>query len=57
MSEIQIILPDNSVKTFDHEPSALDVAQSIGPRLAKDTLGVKLEGSNEIQDLRLPLKN
>lgn len=57
MSQIQIILPDQSVKTFDHEPSALEVAQSIGPRLAKETLGVKINGSKEIMDLRMPLKN
>jgi threonyl-tRNA synthetase len=57
MSQIQIILPDNSVKTFDHEPTALEVALSIGPRLAKETLGVKLNGSKEISDLRLPLKD
>ncbi len=57
MSQIQIILPDNSVKTFDHEPSALEVAMTIGPRLAKETLGVKVDGANEILDLRLPLKN
>jgi threonyl-tRNA synthetase len=57
MSEIRIILPDQSVKTFAHEPSALEVAQSIGPRLAKETLGVKINGEKEIQDLRLPLKD
>ena len=57
MSEIQIILPDNSVKIFDHEPTALEVAQSIGPRLAKETLGVKIEGQSDISDLRLPLKS
>ncbi len=57
MSEVQIILPDNSVKTFDHEPTALEVAQSIGPRLAKETLGVKIEGQADISDLRLPLKS
>lgn len=57
MSEIRIVLPDNSVKIFDHEPSALEVAQSIGSRLAQDTLGVKINGSQEIQDLRLPLKD
>lgn len=54
---IQIILPDQSIKTFDHEPTGLEVALSIGPRLAKDTLGVKLNGGSEIQDLRLPLKD
>ncbi|MBC7419459.1 MAG: threonine--tRNA ligase [Bdellovibrio sp.] len=57
MSEIQIILPDNSVRTFDHEPSALEVANSIGARLAKDTLGVKIDGSKDISDLRTPLKS
>lgn len=54
---ITIILPDQSTKVFDHEPTALEVAQSIGARLAKDTLGVKIDGSKEISDLRLPLKN
>ncbi len=57
MSEIKIYLPDNSYKSFDHEPSAFEVAQAIGPRLAKETLGVKLEGSTEIVDLRSPLKD
>ena len=47
MNEIKIILPDNSVKTFDHEPTTLEVANSIGARLAKDTLGAKLNGSKE----------
>ncbi|KHD87030.1 MAG: threonyl-tRNA synthetase [Bdellovibrio sp. ArHS] len=57
MSQINIILPDNSTKVFDHEPTALEVAQSIGPRLAKETLGVQLNGSKEISDLRTPLKD
>ena len=57
MSQIQIILPDNSVKTFDHEPSALEVAMSIGPRLAKETLGVKVNGEKKILDVRTPLKD
>jgi threonyl-tRNA synthetase len=57
MSEIRIVLPDNSVKVFDHEPTALEVAASIGSRLAQDTLGVRVNGSREIQDLRLPLKD
>lgn len=57
MSEIQIILPDNSVRTFDHEPTALEVAASIGSRLVQDTLGARLNGSNEIVDLRTPLKS
>lgn len=55
MPEIQIILPDQSVKVFDHEPTALEVAQTIGARLAKETLGVKLNGAVEISDLRTVL--
>jgi threonyl-tRNA synthetase len=57
MSEIRIYLPDNSVKSFDHEPTALEVAQTIGPRLAKETLGVKVDSDPEIRDFRLPLKD
>jgi threonyl-tRNA synthetase len=57
MPEIQIILPDNSVRTFDHNPTALEVAASIGSRLAKDTLGAKINGSQEIIDFRTPLEN
>ena len=57
MPEIQIHLPDNSVRTFNHEPTALEVANSIGPRLAKDTLGAQINGSNEVIDFRIPLKS
>ncbi|MBX3022433.1 MAG: threonine--tRNA ligase [Bdellovibrionales bacterium] len=57
MSSVRIYLPDNSVKTFDHEPTVLEVAQSIGPRLAKDTLGGQLDGSAEVVDLRTVLKD
>src|SRR4051794_22827311 len=52
MSAVRILLPDNSVKEFDHEPTVLEVAQSIGPRLAKDTLGATLNGSSEVVDVR-----
>ncbi|MBC7464748.1 MAG: TGS domain-containing protein, partial [Bdellovibrio sp.] len=57
MSQINIILPDKSVRSFDHEPTALEVAAGIGPRLAKDTLGAKINGLPEIVDLRTPLKD
>lgn len=57
MSQITIYLPDNSARVFDHEPSALEVAESIGSRLAKDTLGVKINGKSEVHDLRTPLQN
>lgn len=57
MSSISIILPDNSKKTFDHEPTVLEVAESIGPRLAKDTLGGKVDGNSDIVDLRQKLND
>ena len=57
MTTVSIRLPDNSVKTFDHEPSGLEVAQTIGARLANDTLGVRVEGNADVQDFRLPLKD
>lgn len=57
MSQITIVLPDNSTKVFDHEPTALEVAASIGPRLAKETLGVKINDSTTISDLRTKLSD
>ncbi len=35
----------------------LEVAASIGPRLAKDTLGGKVDGESEVVDLRAKLKD
>jgi len=57
MSSVRIVLPDNSVKTFDHEPTVLEVALSIGPRLAKDTVGGLIDGNPEVIDLRTKLKD
>lgn len=57
MSSVRIVLPDNSTKTFDHEPTILEVAQSIGPRLAKDTVGGLVDGESDISDLRRRLKD
>lgn len=57
MPQVRIVLPDQSIKSFDHIPTALDVAASIGPRLAKETLGVKVNQDPEIRDLRLPLQD
>ena len=54
---IKIYLPDDSYKEFDHAPTALEVAESIGSKLAKDTVGVRINGSKEIKDLRLSLEN
>lgn len=52
---VTVFLPDGSAKTFENPPTGLELAQSIGPRLAKDTLGVKLNGASEIVDFRLPI--
>lgn len=55
MSSIQIVLPDNSKKSFEQAPTVLELAHSIGPRLAQDTLGGVVNG--ELVDLRFQLKN
>ncbi len=57
MSSVRIYLPDNSYKEFDFEPTVLQVAESIGSRLAKDTLGAQIDGGSEVVDLRTPLKD
>lgn len=54
---ILINLPDGSQKQFDHNPTILEVAESIGARLAQDTLGGFVNESNEITDLRTTLNN
>lgn len=56
MAPIQVTLPDNSVKSFNQPPTVLEVAESIGPGLAKVTLGAKLNGAKEVVDLRTTLK-
>lgn len=55
--QISIILPDSTKKTFDHEPTVLEVAKSIGDRLAKATVGGIINNNGEIIDLRTPLKD
>ncbi len=45
----RITLPDGSVKEFDSPVSALEVARSIGPGLAKAALGCRVDG--ELSDL------
>jgi threonyl-tRNA synthetase len=57
MAAVQIILPDNSTKSFDHEPTVLEVAKLIGPKLAKDTVGGLINDEREVSDLRRQLPN
>lgn len=54
---VRITLPDGSKKEFSKEPTVLEVAQSIGPRLAKDTLGGFLNDEKDVVDLRRTLKD
>ncbi len=44
-----VTLPDGKTKSFDKPVTGLEVAQSIGPRLAKDALGIRVDG--ELRDL------
>lgn len=57
MSAVRIVLPDNTVKEFNQAPTILDVAQSIGSRLAKDTVGGLVNGEKEVSDLRRRLQD
>ena len=42
---VAITLPDGSVRDFDGPVTGLEIAQSIGPGLAKDALAVKVNGA------------
>ena len=44
MSKITITLPDKTTKTYDAGVTPLDVAESIGPRLANDTVAATING-------------
>jgi len=48
-----ITLPDGKQLSFDGPVTGRDVAMKIGPRLAKDALGVKVNG--EVKDLGAPI--
>jgi threonyl-tRNA synthetase len=51
---IQLTLPDGSVREVAAGTTPLQVAASIGPRLAQDAVGAELDG--RVVDLRLPLQ-
>ncbi len=53
MAELQITLPDGSVREFAPGTTGYDVAASISPRLAKDAIAVKVNG--EVRDLHAPI--
>ena len=50
---VRLTLPDGSVREVTAGTTALEIAESIGPRLAKDAVGAELDG--RLVDLRTPL--
>ncbi len=50
---IEITLPDGSVREVAHGSTGYDVAASISPRLAKEALVVRVDG--ELRDLSAPI--
>ncbi len=52
---MHVLLPDGKQLEFDHAPTALEVAQAIGPRLAQDTLAASVDG--QLTDLMTPLSD
>jgi threonyl-tRNA synthetase len=50
---MHVQLPDQSLLELPDGASGLDAAHSIGPRLAEQAVGVRVDG--ELRDLRLPL--
>jgi len=55
MSEITITLPDKSTRTYQSGITPLEVAESIGPKLAKDTVAASINGV--LSDASIPLTN
>ncbi len=53
MSQLQITLPDGSVRPYDEGTTGYDIARSISPRLAKDAIAVKVDGI--VRDLSAPV--
>ncbi|HXU30180.1 MAG TPA: aminoacyl--tRNA ligase-related protein, partial [Thermoanaerobaculia bacterium] len=51
---VRLTLPDGSVRTVPPGTTPLEVAASIGPRLARDAVGAELDGRKI--DLRQPLR-
>lgn len=51
--QIQLTLPDGSVREYDAGTTGLQVAESIGKGLAKAAVGIELDG--EVRSLQLPI--
>ena len=55
MAPLTVKLPDGSQLALEEGATGADAAAAIGPRLAKDALGVRVDG--EVQDLSAPLSD
>ncbi|MEJ2196582.1 MAG: TGS domain-containing protein [Ignavibacteriaceae bacterium] len=54
MSKINITFPDGNTKEYDEGVTGFEIAEDISPRLAKEVLAVKVNGS--VIDLNRPFK-
>ncbi len=54
MDQIRVELPDGTIKEVPAETTPLDLARSIGERLARQTVAAKVDG--ELVDAQLPLQ-
>jgi threonyl-tRNA synthetase len=52
---MKVLLPDNSELELPDGATGLDAARSIGPKLAKEAVLVRMDG--RVQDVRLPLED
>ena len=50
---MNIILPDSSTKSLPDNSTGLTIAQSLGQKLAKEALAIKVDGL--VRDLSLPV--
>ncbi len=55
MSNIRVQLPDGSYRELPEGSTGYDLAQAIGPRLAKDSVAIVL--NDEVRDLTTPLSD
>jgi len=51
---INITFPDNSIKSFENNPSGMDVAKSISEGFARNCVAMKID--NQLKDLNLTIK-
>ena len=52
--QVNLILPDGSQRSYAHGTTGLEIAESIGKKLAKDAVAIRVNG--DLKDLTLPLE-